>query len=461
MIQKQGIASYLVSGSIWSVGGQLFSVVGSLLQMSMLSRLLTANELGSYLLIYSVVMFASIVCMFGFPETMMREVARLLGGEKRANSKSITVIRKTYVLVFFFTLVLSLILAGGGGEIILYDVFSIERSERLLLYTGIWLFLHCLHYTTIYLYRGLHDVVRATIYGVSIRSFFIVAVLALLYSSGVSVDLETALLVNVLAMLASLFLSVMPLRYLCGLKAVPGEPVHSVNGLVRQASPLCLNTMFQEVFLRCGMWVLGYFVVKEEVALYGAALQIVVVLVIPVRIFNGVLPPVISNYYFNKKNIRSLERIVRSTATVSTVLALGGVLFMALFGKQVLILVFGDYYGGAYEILLFLLIGQSTTVFFGPSRQILKMTRNQRALFNINFVFGLLTVLITTFCAYAFGALGVAVGASTVLVVANYKLLALTRKLTGIRSMSFVRLPEFAEILVSLNSFRKFRKTKV
>ena len=257
------IANYLVSGSVWSIGGQLVSVVGGILQMSLLSRLLTASEMGAYLLVYSIILLAGIVGMYGIPETMMREVARLLKGEGTLEGASKSLVRRTYFLVILITIALSILFAGWFGEILFYRIFSIERSGSLLLYFGVWLAFHCLHYTTIFVYRGQHDVVKATLYGVPIRTFLSVVVLAVLYASGRSVSLEEVILVNAFVTGLSLVLSLIPLRDLWINRSTSISEVISFKELLTQSTPLCLNASLQEVYLRSGMWALGYFVVKD------------------------------------------------------------------------------------------------------------------------------------------------------------------------------------------------------
>ena len=187
-----------------------------------------------------------------------------------------------------------------------------------------------------------------------------------------------------------------------------------------------------QLFLRAGIFVLGYFVAKDELALYGAALQLVVLIVIPLRIVNSVLPPIMSNMYFNENNHTKLEDTIRSVTTIASLPALFAILAIILFGDKILVLTYGDFYAKGHFLLSLLALGALSDVVLGPAGFLLTMTNNQGILLKIQTISIVLVLILLVIAAKILGLTGVALVAGLSIVIQNTVTLLVTKKATGI-----------------------------
>ena len=71
------------------------------------------------------------------------------------------------------------------------------------------------------------------------------------------------------------------------------------------------------------------------------------------------------------------EVITRTAASASGLVALALTLAIVLVGRPGLAMIFGDFYGGAYPIIVLLALGQLVAVLAGPCGILLSMTGGQ------------------------------------------------------------------------------------
>jgi O-antigen/teichoic acid export membrane protein len=151
----------------------------------------------------------------------------------------------------------------------------------------------------------------------------------------------------------------------------------------------------------------GVFRPQTEVAIYGAAAKLVILVAIPLQIINAVVPPLIAEMYAQGKR-QELERTLRLAATVSGVPAFLALAAFLVLGAPLLALIYGDYYSAAWTVLALLSLGQLVNVWVGSCGMVLTMTGHQVTMMVLMVISGGLTVAAGLLVVGRYGATGVA-----------------------------------------------------
>src|SRR5581483_4666855 len=129
-----------------------------------------------------------------------------------------------------------------------------------------------------------------------------------------------------------------------------------------------LITNVASYFLSTGidLLVLGAFRPQPEVALYGAATRLVVLVATPLWILRGVLPPLIAELHAQGRRVE-LERTLRAGATLAGLPSLLILLVFVFFGRPVMGVLYGSFYRKGALVLVLLSLGRLVSVWAGSS----------------------------------------------------------------------------------------------
>ena len=174
------------------------------------------------------------------------------------------------------------------------------------------------------------------------------------------------------------------------------------------------------------------------VARYGAASRVAVLLALPLAAVNLALPAVVAELHA-RHDLARLEAVLRSTAAAATVIAAAVTAAVALFGSDVMRLVFGAGYGHAGTVLLILCIGQLGNVACGSCGLTLVMTGHQRTAAKVAVVAIVLALPLVIVGVHVDGIEGAALAAAAVNIAYNLALVRAVRSKVGVRTeASFV-----------------------
>ncbi|MEZ4607681.1 MAG: MATE family efflux transporter [Deinococcales bacterium] len=129
--------------------------------------------------------------------------------------------------------------------------------------------------------------------------------------------------------------------------------------MIQLSMPLWLVSLINFVFTQADIWFISFYRSSEEIALYGAAVRLVQLVITPLLIVNAVLPPYISEYHA-KGQTRALEKLLQMTSSFAAIPALLILLSFLLFPKPMLGLIYGEFYSAAAAVLVVLSIAQSS-----------------------------------------------------------------------------------------------------
>ena len=338
MIVQTSIKNRILGGGVWAFSGKVATVFSGLVINAILARLLTPGELGAYFLTVSLVWTASIVAQLGLHTTVVSLVAESMATHRQARAKQS--IKLSLLLTLAGGLIVGSILAFGGGKWIADGVFHSHFMSQAMGLVAVWVIIFTFQNLIAEIFRGFHDIRLATIYGGLSTSFLSMLMFGALWFYQGHSDFREIIILSVVAGLISIiFSSLITGRSLNQLPS-NGNSIQ-VKDILRISWPIWITTLAFFVLSQVDLWILGLFGSHGEVAVYGAAMRLMVVVAMPLVIVNSVVPPIIAEMYA-QNNIKILERILRTTATFAGLPAIIVFIVFIFWGDISMLLIFGD-----------------------------------------------------------------------------------------------------------------------
>ncbi len=426
----------LLSGGVWAFAGKIFTALAQLTATALLARLLSPRDLGAYFLAYSLVTVGSMMGTVGVGQAGVRFVAQSIGLEQYGRIRRVIgMVVVVGVLgsssVGFVYLLLGPVLGG--------EFFS---APALVAATGLvagWVTVTSLQYLLAETFRGFHDIRLTFVFGGSVSgggflagTIVIVGLSLVLFLRG-QATLSFVVSLAAVSGLTSALLAGWALRR--KVASLPQDGSHhqpvALGGLLRVAGPLLVTQLTVAALAQSDIWILGAFRPQEELAVYGAAARVVLLVAMPLQMTNVVVEPLIAAMYAQGRR-HALERTVRAAGTLAGIPALLGVAVLMLLGGPILGLFYGEYYREGATVLALLSLGQLVKVWTGPCQATLGMSGHQSILMIITVVFAAVTIVAGLAVVSRYGATGVAVTAAGGIALQNLSAWLVARFTTGI-----------------------------
>src|SRR5215204_1549572 len=215
LLSGSSLKRRLLSGSIWAVAGRFGGAMVGILIASLLTFVISPEEVGAYNLALSIVSFGALIGALGLPKTVVRLVAENAGLNRSWRTRR--VIYTVLGLGIVGTLLTSLAYFLVLGDLIERRLFE---SPLLAGVTGLiagWIAIAIVQEITAETFRGFHDIRWATLLGGLatagksggvIMRVLLLGVLVLLWVRSAETSLATVLLVSIGAGSASVVLSI-------------------------------------------------------------------------------------------------------------------------------------------------------------------------------------------------------------------------------------------------------------
>lgn len=375
-----GIAARLRSSAAWVFAGRVLGVLLSLLINAWLARLLSPADMGGYLFAFSLLSILVAFAQFGLPQTAVRRLAE--AGVSQDKGSLSDYVRPILLLGVGIATVVAMAQFLAARMFDKPDGVLVANAAVL----SVWLVAMALGGVLAEIFRGLHAVREATLFGGLTASLILVLLLAGASMSGWELGLADAVLLSCAAAMASLVIS-----GLCLLRWMPqvfrraGVGLRALRETALQSVPAGLIGVVL-IFMSMGQMdvlMLGIFAGADDVAVYGAAARLVMLVSVSLLMVNAVVAPLIPE--LNTRGRRAdLERLLRRTAAIAAIPAIGALAGMVVCGGAVLAIVYGDYYARGAVVLVILSLGQLVNVLAGSCNLVLVMTGNQNLSLRIN-----------------------------------------------------------------------------
>lgn len=433
-----------LSGASWALSGKIVSAGATLLGNALLARLLSPSDMGTYFLAFSVVSIFAIFGQWGMERGLVKLVAAELAGGRPELARS--GIMAAFVVVFIVSVLIALLLLSPAGEWVLAAGFGSTLLVSLSMLMGLWIFIRAMQGLVSESFRGFHDIRLATVFGglvtavVSLLLYLVVWV----YQGRANLDqvMQMTVLAAGLSLLAGMFILSRKVR---GLQ--PGGGVYPLK-ILRFGLPLLITSVSLFGVREFHLWILAVFQPESEVALYGSALRLVMLLEMSLMIVNAVIPPMVADLY-SQRNFVRLQGVLQKTATLMSIPAIVVFGLILLFGADALGIVYGEPYREAFVPFVILAVGQLVNVLTGSPGILLTMSGHERVVMRSALGGGVIGIVVSFFGVQEWGAAGAAAGYSVGLVLVNVAMWAYSYRRLSIRT--------HGSPIVMMNMLRKVR----
>lgn len=409
------------------MGAGAASFAGTLVANGVLARLLSPAELGVYFLFITLVTSVVAAAGLGLPRAAVRLVARHLAvahpGE--AVGTLVSAVRSVAVA----GVVAAVLTATWPGRWVVSAVWETPLLDGVLVIAAVMIAAEALRILLSESLRGLHDYRSVALTGEGARAAITalaIAALALVVGRTqlrTAVVLTMAVSVAVAAVAAALLLSRLK-------KLGPRRPV-AVAPLLALSLPLMVHDVTNLLLNSGDVWVIGATRSPRDVAVYAAAVRVVLLVRVPMFLLSQALAPTISELHAVGDH-RRLERMVRGAACLAAIPTLLLVPAGLLFGESVLRVVFGDFYAQGATVLVILSLGEAANGLTGPTAITLSMTGQQRALMGCSVVALVATLAGEILLVGPFGLPGVAAASAGGVALFHGMLMLVIRRRLGI-----------------------------
>jgi O-antigen/teichoic acid export membrane protein len=446
--RSRPLGQRLLRGGSWAMLGKVLTMPVALGLAVVLARVLSPAELGGYFLATSFAAFLIILVQLGLGRAMIKLVAGALATDRPALALRAIRIGATTFVVAAVTVV-ALMLTPPGAMLL----GLLEDGQQLIVYLP-WIALIVAGLATTdfaaEILRGFHDLRSASLLADQLlQRLLLVLLLVVLWALGTRVELGLVLgLAALTAALAATLGIVIVMRHRRLLERQPasGKDGPGVWEVLRQGPPFLLMRLNFWLLTGAGIWVLGMYRPAEEVAVYGAAAYLALLVQAPTVAINNVLMPVASELLSRRDN-SLLERVARGAAGVAGLPSFALALLLLFAGGFVLGLAFGPAYAAGHMMVAILALGRCTGVALGPCPILLTMSDHQRDVAIVMTVTSLATLLGLIAVAPTYGGVGIALVVAVAIVVQSLVLAWLTYQRLQIAVWPELSLPAIRRLL--------------
>lgn len=420
----------LLAGSAWALLLRILTAISALVINVLIARIMEPTELGVYFLVVSMVTMLSLIGSFGLHMAVVRLVAEALGKGLTGRARGAVV--KILILGAVSGFIVSLVIYGGGVSLLNGWFYHSKLLGESAFFVACWVFFWAMQMNIAEIFRGFSDIRLAVTFRRLAPNIAFIVILSAFYILRHKIGFHTALWAGLGAWIASTCVSsVIVFRRILPLAHDKGTV--SWGEIINLSWPLGVTLFFSFGLMQADVWIIGALGQFDNVAVYGAASRLVNFVILPALVVNATMPPFISRLYA-QGNLEELELILRGSATVTTLL---GVVLLAgtlIFGKLLMVLVYGEFYGSGVLVLNILMIGLLFRFVGGVSELTLMMTGQEKTTMRISFMAAAVMVVMAIVLGQIYGTVGVASSVAVSSIFQNLSYLYFVRRKIGVIS---------------------------
>lgn len=390
---------------VWSSLGRMGAVGAGFIATALLTRLLPPDEVGVYYLVQSIVLMVGPLANLSLQEPTVRAIAGAIAVGDRPGAVAFA--RAALRASTISGLVVAALCLIGCVVVTQSGLVGNLNDPSVAVLMGAWIAILAIESQLVGTLQGLERISAAATYDSMLGKLLSMIVLATMWALTGQATVVKVLSGFVGCEGFSLVMAALSVhRALSGLGA-SGKFV-GPRELWRTTWPFLAQLLATALTAQSGILILGLFRSPAEVAIYGTASRLSVLLSIPAAIVNVPVAPSVARLHAQGKRTE-LQKLLQSTAAGPTIIAICATLWWAFDGGFVLGKLFGPAYRDGELVLVILGLGQCVNLCFGSCMVALAMTGEQRVATRISIIAVILQTLLLLSLAYPFGPVGVAV----------------------------------------------------
>ena len=393
----------LLRGGAWVFAARMILVLTGLATSMLLARLLGPEDLGVYFLVANLVAMGSAFALLGQGTAVVRLVSESLALDQPGRARqAVEIVLKN---VAIGGLVVGVLIAIQPGRWLAGTVLGSEPLVAALGFGGFWVFVRAVQRSLGESFRGFHDLKLSSLFGGVVSGVTTVAVLGFMYFYLHGGTLSQVLLVTIGSLgLSALFAGVI---LFARVRKLRGERPLSSAKVLKYSLPMLTAQLTSVVLVKSDLWILGGFHSVQDVAIYGAAVQLITVVAVPAMMVQPLMSSTISEL-FSKGEMVRLESVMRVSASLVFIPVFCVTVLLVGWGGSLLSLIFGEFYSQGALVLAILCIPRLIASILGSNVSLLMMTNHQRIAANIMIIGATVQIVLALFLTRFYGIYGLA-----------------------------------------------------
>lgn len=428
MFDDKGLGQQVLRAIAGSAGLRIVGIGFGFLVGVQLARGMGAEGYGVYGLAMSFIAIITVPVEFGLPQLVTREVAvahvdrdwNRLGGVLRwARRASNYIALAMLVIVLFAVFGLGLSLSSELVVTLLVGLALVPIVAQGNI-SGAAL-------------RGLHKIVIGQLPQVVLRPMLFSGFLFVISIFSISLSPTIAMVAGAIAAALALLTAALLLRREIQPYVQRVPIISDRHNWWSSAIPMAMTEGMRVLQGHLVILLLGIISTMSMVGVYRVASSVVLMIAVPVTIFNIVNAPIIARLY-KEGDDKSLQQLLSWTALIMTLSTLILALPFFVAGESILGTVFGSEFSKSNAILLLLVFGVLSNSIFGSNATLLNMTGNQRRVTRSSTYALLLLVVLAPVLIYYFSIEGAAVASVTATLLWNILMWRDGKRILGLNS---------------------------
>ncbi|MBM4764471.1 oligosaccharide flippase family protein [Bacillus sp. B15-48] len=426
----------LRSGGVWAIFGKFSTSFMTLFINAILARMLVAEDLGVYFLAFNIAIFGAYLGTLGFEQTVVRFVADSIG---KNELKNVSFIINLSLLVTTIGFAVVGILYYYSSKWISITLFQSVGLSSITILVIAWIGANSFQILLGETFRGFQDIRFASIFGGLLSTVLFITLLCVnAYWMWIPVTLSTTVLFWVVSLVLSNTVGIIILARKVKLLMKEAKPSLKRTVHVQETFSTTLSFMVITIstyfMSQSDLWIISGIGTEKDIAIYGAAAKLAVLMSMPLIIINSVVPPLIAEKYAQGE-IKGFERTLRLIATLAFYPTLALFILFLFWGEFILSFIFGSsLYGSGALILTLLALKYLISAWGGATSTVLAMAGRQKQLMKVTFLTGFASIVLAIILGNLYGGFGVALGFLITSMISQIYLIFSTSKLLNIRA---------------------------
>lgn len=414
-------------GFAWAAGGRIGAYLAALVSGPLVARMLTPDSLGDYFLAMTIASVGSLIALMGLSGVAMREVSAAVSVGR--NERARAAIVATVLLACLSGAATAGLLISPAGRLLATKVLHSPRLDEFMPLVAAWTVLLMLGTLANHIWRGLGSIRLAIVLSdFAPKALFAVGVAALwLTSRHVGVETILWLWLAVLGALLAIWAVALGPR----VASLPTGPNLAHRALISAGLGILVTGIMWQAMDQVDLVILANTAPRHDVALYGAAGRISLLLAVPLFLVEFVVAPFVAGLHARGET-EALELLLRRSATIAMLPTALGAIAVVGAGRWILEGLYGSYYGKAWPVLTALAVGDLAFVLTGSCGLALWITGHQRSTARVATGFAIATLSAAICTVRVFGMVGLAVTMGVGIAAQNVVLLVLAKRRLGV-----------------------------
>lgn len=220
-----------------------------------------------------------------------------------------------------------------------------------------------------------------------------------------------------------------------------------VQTILGTTTAMGLRAAIAVLFLSSDLWLLSWVQPDDKVAIavYGIATRVMQVMAALPGIANFLVPQEFAILYADGRT-REMEDLARTASTAVALLSAAAFAGLALLGRPLLDLAFGDTYAGGWTILLILAVGTLWDTASGSAGYVLQMSGQHMRLLWLTLGAAAFKLCLSVVLGRLWGGHGIAVATAATLIALNVAMVHAARQQVGVRTFVYLQPRKWTEV---------------